>query len=49
MTENNYSMFFDDLIHYNNNLFICDFDNKDYDIRKIDKFFLGELTPEWWI
>lgn len=30
MTENNYSVFFDNLNTYNNNLFVCDFDNKDY-------------------
>ena len=29
-TENNYSMFFKYLNNYNNNLFVCDFDSKDY-------------------
>ncbi len=29
-TDNNYTMFFDYLSNYNSNLFICDFDNKDY-------------------
>ncbi len=29
-TENNYSKFFFDINNYNNNLFVCDFDNKDY-------------------
>lgn len=29
-TENNYSTFFKYLNRYNNNLFVCDFENKDY-------------------
>ena len=29
-TENNYSVFFKYLNRYNNNLFVCDFENKDY-------------------
>ena len=29
-TDNNYTVFFDYLSNYNTNLFICDFDNKDY-------------------
>ena len=29
-TDNNYTVFFDYLSNYNSNLFICDFDNKDY-------------------
>ena len=30
ITENNYSIFFKYLNHYNNNLFVCDFENMDY-------------------
>ena len=29
-TENNYSVFFKYLNRYNSNLFVCDFENKDY-------------------
>lgn len=29
-TEDNYSVFFSDINNYNSNLFVCDFDNKDY-------------------
>lgn len=29
-TDSNYSIFFDDIKSYNNNLFVCDFHNKDY-------------------
>lgn len=29
-TEKNYSKFFFDINNYNNNLFVCDFENKDY-------------------
>ena len=29
-TESNYSVFFNDISNYNNNLFVCDFENKDY-------------------
>lgn len=29
-TENNYSIFFKYLNRYNSNLFVCDFENKDY-------------------
>lgn len=29
-TENNYSVFFEYLDKYNSNLFVCDFNNKDY-------------------
>lgn len=29
-TKNNYSKFFFDINNYNNNLFVCDFENKDY-------------------
>lgn len=29
-TTNNYSIFFNDLNEYNDNLFVCDFENKDY-------------------
>ena len=30
ITENNYSIFFKYLNNYNNNLFVCDFENMDY-------------------
>lgn len=30
ITENNYSLFFKYLNNYNNNLFVCDFENMDY-------------------
>ena len=30
ITENNYSVFFKYLNNYNNNLFVCDFENMDY-------------------
>ena len=30
VTENNYSIFFRYLNNYNNNLFVCDFENMDY-------------------
>ena len=29
-TESNYSVFFNDISNYNNNLFVCDFENMDY-------------------
>ena len=29
-TEGNYSEFFNEIINYNNNLFVCDFENMDY-------------------
>lgn len=30
VTDSNYSIFFDDFKNYNNSLFVCDFENKDY-------------------
>lgn len=36
-TDSNYSIFFDDIKNYNSNLFVCDFDNKDY-------FWLSKLN-----
>lgn len=36
-TDSNYSTFFDDIKSYNSNLFVCDFDNKDY-------FWLSKLN-----
>lgn len=36
-TDSNYSIFFDDIKSYNTNLFVCDFDNKDY-------FWLSKLN-----
>ena len=36
-TDSNYSTFFDDIKSYNTNLFVCDFDNKDY-------FWLSKLN-----
>ena len=36
-TENNYSIFFNDINNYNNNLFVCDFENMDY-------FWLSKLN-----
>ena len=36
-TDSNYPVFFDDIKNYNNNLFVCDFDNKDY-------FWLSKLN-----
>lgn len=36
-TDSNYSIFFDDIKSYNSNLFVCDFDNKDY-------FWLSKLN-----
>lgn len=36
-TDSNYSIFFDDIKSYNPNLFVCDFDNKDY-------FWLSKLN-----
>ena len=36
-TDSNYSIFFDDIKNYNNNLFVCDFGNKDY-------FWLSKLN-----
>ena len=37
VTENNYSIFFRYLNNYNNNLFVCDFENMDY-------FWLSKLS-----
>ena len=37
ITENNYSVFFKYLNNYNNNLFVCDFENMDY-------FWLSKLN-----
>ena len=37
-TDNNYTEFFKYLNNYNNNLFVCDFNNKDY-------FWLSKLKP----
>lgn len=36
-TDSNYSIFFDDIKSYNTNLFVCDFENKDY-------FWLSKLN-----
>ena len=36
-TESNYSVFFNDISNYNNNLFVCDFENMDY-------FWLSKLS-----
>ena len=36
-TDTNYPIFFDDIKNYNNNLFVCDFDNLDY-------FWLDKLS-----
>ena len=36
-TDSNYSTFFDDIKSYNTNLFVCDFENKDY-------FWLSKLN-----
>ena len=36
-TDSNYSIFFDDIKNYNSNLFVCDFENKDY-------FWLSKLN-----
>ncbi len=36
-TESNYSVFFYDISNYNNNLFVCDFENMDY-------FWLSKLS-----
>ena len=36
-TDSNYSTFFGDIKSYNSNLFVCDFDNKDY-------FWLSKLN-----
>ena len=36
-TENNYSIFFNDINNYNNNLFVCAFENMDY-------FWLSKLN-----
>ena len=36
-TDSNYSIFFDDIKSYNTNLFVCDFDNKEY-------FWLSKLN-----
>ncbi len=36
-TESNYSIFFNDINNYNNNLFVCDFKNMDY-------FWLSKLN-----
>ena len=36
-TDSNYSAFFDNIRNYNYNLFVCDFDNKDY-------FWLSKLS-----
>lgn len=37
-TDSNYTDFFKYINNYNNNLFVCDFDNKDY-------FWLSKLKP----
>ena len=37
-TDNNYTDFFKYLNNYNNSLFVCDFDNKDY-------FWLSKIKP----
>lgn len=36
-TDSNYSIFFNNIKNYNSNLFVCDFDNKDY-------FWLSKLN-----
>ena len=38
ITDNNYTIFFKNINDYSKNLFICDFDNKDY-------FWLSKLKP----
>lgn len=38
-TNNNYSVFFESIKNYNNNMFVCDFENQDY-------FWLNKIKVE---